>query len=129
MVLDLDRNQIDRGLLAAGAEGERDNVDEVAAAAMRHRARGAALGQHRADEFGIRAVDDQIAAGSYRDLEALSMQAFDIVRQPIRVGGADRGQFLHADLDCAREVLYPGLRALNHRLLRAEADRDLSAKR
>ena len=57
------------------------------------------------------------------------MQAAHVVLQQFAVGAADRGEFLHADLNRARQILDVFLGGVGDRLLGAQADQDLGAQR
>ena len=57
------------------------------------------------------------------------MQIVHVVMQLIAIGVAHRGQFLHANLDHAREVLDPLLRRRDDFRLRAKAHPHLRAQR
>src|SRR5271155_38152 len=85
--------------------------------------------ERSSDQFGVGAVDDQVLAGGNRYLQALVVEAADVVLQPFTVGAADGGQFLYADLDRTREVFDVLPRGVRDRLLRAQADDHLGAER
>src|SRR5579875_833642 len=81
------------------------------------------------DQPGVGAVDDQVFAGSNRNLDTAVVQVTDIVLQAVAVGGAHRGEFLDADLDSAGQILDVFLLGMRDRLLRAQADHDHRAER